>query len=375
MQIQKNKNRRLKRILIPCGIFFGMVLAFILIAPVFISGNFIQQKVNQLIEDRFKHNNQVGSVSFHWPNRINISYLTIQREEQNKDSFIHFENIQGTLKLFPLLFRKITVKKLSIQLINYENRLLVKDLVTDRLSFNNGIISTHTRLNVNEGPTTIKGLIDLHQKKPVFDLAFDAKDVHVTQDVPFLDLLPVFKVKDGEIGGMLSVAGSLRGKGAGKEIFNKKLDADVKLEVRDGYVRGNKLFSSILEIMGKKDLYSFDSMEAVIQIKEGKIYAQKIEIQSPLMNLNATGKSEFEGSISYDVIVKINKEHLGKDAEKIAGLVLKQNELPIEIRGTIKDPRVAVKLDKDSLEHVVKGLVNDFLHTSKEKRKKEKKDN
>jgi hypothetical protein len=93
------------------------------------------------------------------------------------------------------------------------------------------------------------------------------------------------------------------------------------------------------------------------------------------MSMNASGVAEFEGSISYDALVKLNKEYLRGDIEKIAGLVLKENSLPIEIRGTTKNPRVAIKLEKDNLEHIVKGLVNDFLHTSKEKRKKEKKNN
>jgi len=375
MQIQRNKRSRLKGIIISCGIFFGIALAVILIIPIFISGNFVQQKVTQTIEDRFKYINQVGPVSFHWPNSITIAYLTIQRQEQNRDSPIHFENIQSTFELLPLLFKKIIVKKLSIQRINYENRLLIKDLVTDKFSFIDGVISTHTRLRINEGPTTMKGVIDLRQKKPAFDISFEAKGIHITQDIPALDLLPIFTVKEGEIGGIMSVEGYMRGKGLGKEIFNKKLVADIKLDVRDGYIRGNELLSSILEIMGEENLYSFDSMKALIQIKDGKVYTQKMDIQSPLMSLNASGMAEFEGPISYDAMVRFNKEHLSKDVEKIAGLVLKENELPIEIRGTTKDPRVAVKLDKDSLEHIVKGLVNDFLHTPKEKHKKEKKNN
>ena len=77
---------------------------------------------------------------------------------------IRFEEIRGTLKLLPLLFKKIVVKKISIREINYENRLLMKDLVTDKFSFKDGVVSTRVRLSVNEGPTAIKGVIDLRQK-------------------------------------------------------------------------------------------------------------------------------------------------------------------------------------------------------------------
>ena len=177
------------------------------------------------------------------------------------------------------------------------------------------------------------------------------------------------------MGGILSLKGYLRGNGLGKEILNKKLVADMKLEVKNGYIKGNKLLSSILEIIGVKDAYSFDLMEAVIQIKDGKISTPKMDIHSPLLSLNASGMTKLDGSISYDAAVKFNKEHMGKDVEKIAGLLLKQDALPIEIRGTTKDPKVSVKLPKENLENLVKGLVNDFLSNPKEKQKKEKKNN
>ncbi|MEP9412255.1 MAG: hypothetical protein HRF42_12830 [Candidatus Brocadia sp.] len=367
----KNKRTRFRRIVISCGIVLCVALVVILIVPIFISGDFIQRKVTQTLKDRFSYISQVGPVSFHWPNRVNISSLTIQRHGQNKEALIHFENIHSTLRLLPLLLKKIDVKKISIQQINYENRLLIKDLVTYKFSFRDGVVSAHTRLYINEGPATIKGVIDLRQKSPAFDLAFEAKDIYITQDIPALELFPLFTVKGGEVGGILSIVGSLQGKGLGREIVSKKLVADIKLDVRDGYIRGNKLLSSILEILGEKDLYSFDSMETLIRIKDGKVCTQKVDMQGPLMSLNASGMAEFEGSISYDAVVRFNKEHLGKDVKKIAELVLKQNELPIEIRGTTKDPRVAVKLNKENLEHVIKGLVNDFLLNSKKKQEKE----
>ena len=373
MQMQTNKGTWLKRVVISCGIIFCVGLAVVLIIPAFISGDFIRQKVTQILDDRFKSVHQVGAFSFRWPSQINISYITIHKQEENGKDPIRFEEIQGTLKLLPLLFKKIVVKKISIREINYENRLLLKNLVTDKFSFNNGVVSTRARLSVNEGPTAIKGMIDLRQKNLTVDLSIEAKDIHITQDIPFLSILPVFSTKEGEVGGILSFKGYLRGKGLSREILNKKLVADMKLEVRNGYIRGNKLLSSILEIIGVKGAYSFDLMEAVIQIKDGRISTPKMDIQSPLLSLNASGVTKLDGSISYDATVRFSKEHMDKNVEKIAGLLLKENALPIEIRGTTRDPKVSVKLSKDNLEHLVKGLVNDFLSNPKEKHKKEKK--
>lgn len=370
--MQTNKRTWLKWLVISCGIGFCITVVVIFVAPIFISKNFLKQKIDQTLAGRLESVHQVGPVSFNWPNRVNISYLIIQRQKQNTASSIRFENIQGTVKLLPLILKKIVVKKIDIREINYENRLLVKDLVTDKFSFENGIIYTSVRLNVNEGPTTIKGSVDLKPEKPVFDILINAKDINITQDVPNINLLPIFIVKEGEIGGVLSLEGSVRGKGTGKEMLNKKLDANINLTIKDGHISGNKLISSILEIIGTKDAYSFDLMEAVIQIKNEKIHTQKMNIHGHVMSLSASGTTEFEGKISYDAIVKFNKELLSKDIEKIADLVLKQNELPVEIRGTTKDPKVAVKISKDNLENLVKGLVSDFLDDHKEKHKKER---
>ena len=99
----------------------------------------------------------------------------------------------------------------------------------------------------------------------------------------------------------------MRGKGTGKEMLNKKLDANINLTIKDGHISGNKLISSILEIIGTKDAYSFDLMEAVIQIKNEKIHTQKMNIHGHVMSLSASGTTEFEGKISYDAVVKFNK--------------------------------------------------------------------
>lgn len=371
MQIN-NKRSVLKWVAISFGIVLCITFITILTVPLGVSESFIGRKVAQALGDKFESLREIGPISFHWPNQINISYLVIQKQEIKGEFPIRAEDIQGTVKLLPLLTKELILKKISIQQINYENQFLVKNFVTDEFSFKNDIIFIRARLCVNDGPTMIRGTIDLHEKEPVFDAFVNAKDVHITQDVLAVRLLPLFAMKEGEIGGILSLNGSIKGKGLGKRAVNEELNADMNIKVRDGYIRGNKLFSSLLEIAGIKDMYLFDLMEAVIQIKDDKIYTQKMEIKGPLMSMDASGMAEFEGTISYDVAVTFHKEHLSEDVEKIASLVLGQNALPVEIRGTTKEPKISVKLHKNNLEHLLKDLVNDFLATSKEKHRKGK---
>jgi uncharacterized protein involved in outer membrane biogenesis len=366
--MQVNRATVLKRIIIFCGIAIGIVSAIILIPSAFISSNLVRQKITQIAKDRSESIHEVGPLSFHWPNRIHITYLILQKENQHVDTPVRFDDIQATVKLFPLILKKFVAKKIFIRQINYENRFLIKDFVTDEFSYENDTITTCAHCYLNEGPASVKGTINFHQKKPVFDLSIEGKDIYITQDVPALNLLPIFTGKEGEIGGILSLSGRVQGKGMGKDVLNKKLTADINIHIRDGYIRGNKLVSSILEIVGAKDSYSFDSLNTMIQINEGKIYTPNMDARGPLLDLNASGTVELEGTISYDVVVKFHKEHLSKDIEKIARFVLNENELPVEIRGTTKDPKVSVKLPKNSLEHIIQGLANDFLHSSKKKK-------
>ncbi|KKO18122.1 MAG: AsmA-like C-terminal region-containing protein [Candidatus Brocadia sp.] len=368
MQIQR---AWLTWIIIACGLAVGIPLATILILPSFISEDFLQQEVARTIKERFEPVRQIGRVSFHWPNKVAISSLTIQREDRRPEAQILLENIQGTLQLLPALWKEIAVKKIDIRQMNYENRLLVEDLVTDTFSFKKGVLTIHARFKANDGPAAVRGVIDLHQKRPVFDLTFEAKGMQLTRDIPVISLIPIFVVKEGDIGGVLSLSGSLQGNGMGRDILNKELTATVNFTVQDGYIQGNKVLSSLLEMLGEPDRYSFDSLDAVVRIKDGKIFTQKMEMQGPLAKITASGTAEFEGAISYDAQVQFHKERMGTGIEKIAGLVLEHQTLPIEIRGTTKDPKVAVKLNKENLEHLFKGLVNDFLH----KPKKEKKQN
>ncbi len=369
--MQKNRVVWLKWIAIICGIVGSIGAVIVYVVSGNISENFIQERVAQVLEDRFPFAHRVGTVSLSWPNQVVISYLVIEQREKGKESPIVIEDIHGRLKLIPLLFKKFIVEKLSSQQINYKNQLLIKGLITDHFSLKKDRVNFSAHLNINDGPATLKGTIDLCQKKPVFNILFDAKDMQVTQDVPLLQVLPLFRVREGEIGGIMSVNGYARGEGRGKNALNEKLDVNANLTVRDGYIRGNKLLSSILDIIGAKDTYSFQTMEAIIQIRDSKINTPKMDVQGPVMSLTASGMSAFDGTISYDAMVRFDKKYLGKNAEKVADLFLREDAIPFEIRGTTKNPRVSVKLNRDKIDQLVKGLVDDFL-SKKEKHKKTK---
>lgn len=366
MHKRLNKRAWIKGIVIYGGITFCLLVTAILVIPAYVTENLVKEKVARALEGRSHHVSRIGDISFHWPNHVRISCIVI---EHHTETPIQFEDVLISVKTFPLLFRNFVIKKISIRQINYENRLLIQDLVTSKFSFKKNVLFTQARFLLNEGPASIEGTVDISQGEPIFDLSLNASDVHITQDVPFLSLLPMFEVKDGEVGGLLDLRGSIRGSGLGKEMLNKTLVANLILTIRDGYVRGNKLISSLLDIIGTKKAYTFDLMEALIEVKDGKICTPKVTMNGPILSLNASGTAALDGAISYDAIIRFNKEYLSKDMKKISKMISQKNELPVEIRGTTKDPSIAIKLCKDNLEQLIKGLVTDFTKDSKKAKK------
>ncbi|MEK7359176.1 MAG: AsmA-like C-terminal region-containing protein [Planctomycetota bacterium] len=371
MQIRLNKMAWIKGILIYGGITVCLaVTAILVIIPAYISEDFVKEKVAGELEGKSYHVTKLEGISFHWPGNIRISCLVVQNQGRPTDAPIQFDDVSISVKTLPILFKNFVAKNISIRKINYENQLLIQDLVTSKFSFKKNVLSMQAQFLLNEGATSIEGTVDVSQGTPIFALSLTASDVHITQDVPFLCLLPMFEVKDGELAGLLSLSGSIRGSGTGKEMLNNTLVANLALTVKDGYVKGNKLLSSLLDIMGTKKTYSFDLMEALIEVKDGKISTPKVTMSGQMMSLTGSGTAAFDGTISYDATIRFNKEYLSKDMEKISRMALSNNELPVEIRGTAKSPKIAVVLYKDNLEQLVKGLISDFTKDSKKKTKK-----
>ncbi|MBF8277263.1 MAG: AsmA 2 protein [Candidatus Brocadiaceae bacterium] len=371
MHMRLNKMAWIKGLLIYGGITVCLALtAILVIIPAYVSEDFVKEKVTGELEGKSYHVTKLEGLSFHWPGNVHISSLVVQNQDRPTNDPIQFEDVSISVKALPLLFKNFVAKNISIRKINYENQFLIQDLVTSKFSFKKNMLSIQAQFLLNEGATSIEGNVDVSQGSPIFDLSLTARDVHITQDVPFLCLLPMFAVKDGELAGMLSLSGSIRGSGTGKEMLNNTLVANLALTVKDGYVKGNKLISSLLDIMGTKKTYSFDLMEASIEIKDGKINTPKVTMSGQMMSLTGSGTAAFDGTISYDATIRFNKEYLSKDMEKISKMALSNNELPVEIRGTAKSPKVAIVLYKDNLEQLVKGLISDFTKDSKKKTKK-----
>ncbi|MCF6150122.1 MAG: AsmA-like C-terminal region-containing protein [Candidatus Kuenenia sp.] len=366
MQIQENKILWIKWLIISLCLIFLIAAIFLFVYPYLISEKSITQKTVLFLENKLPSSAQIGTVSYRWPNQIQISRITVQKEDKDAETTTQFNDIQGTLNLFPLLLKKIIFKKIEIKQINYENSLLIEDLFTDTLSVKDNVIITHAHCRTNGGNTHIHGVIKLSKNKPEYNVTVEAKDVYITQEMPVLRDLPLFKTEGSEAGGILSIEGNISGKEFGKKTLNKHLKGRFTLRIRNGYMKSMSLFSSLSEIIAINELYSFDLLETEVQIKEETIYTPRAIIDSQLLKLDASGMIGFGGKLFYNANVTVNEKLLNADIEKLAGTAFTQNAMPLEITGTVNDPKISIKLSQDNIEQLVKELTNDFLHTNKE---------
>ena len=372
MQMQKKKVLWIKWLVVSFCLTSLVVAISIFVFPTLFFEKSITQKAVLLLENRLPSSAQTGTVSYHWPNQIHVSYIILQKQNSDQKTTTQFDDIQGTLKLFPLLWNQVIFQKIEVKQINYENSLLIEDLFTDTLSLKDGVITTHAQFKANGGKTYLHGVIELNRDIPEFNITIKAHDVYITQEMPVLRDLPLFKNNGSEAGGILNIEGYLAGKGFGRNTLNKDIKGNFTLSIRNGYIKSNVLFSALSEIITINDFYSFDLLETEVRIKDETMYTPKAIVDSKLLKMEASGMIGFGGKLFYKANITVNERFVNKDIEKITGTAFRQNAIPLEIRGDINNPKISIKLSQENVEQLVRGIVNDFLRTDKEAKKEGK---
>src|SRR4030067_59176 len=138
MQMQKKKVLWIKWLVVSFCLTSLVVAISIFVFPTLLFEKSITQKAVLLLENKLPSSAQTGTVSYRWPNQIRISHIILQKQNSDQKTTTQFDDIQGTLKLFPLLWNQVIFQKIEVKPINYENSLLIEDLFTDTLSLKDG---------------------------------------------------------------------------------------------------------------------------------------------------------------------------------------------------------------------------------------------
>ncbi|MFQ5713762.1 MAG: AsmA-like C-terminal region-containing protein [Candidatus Scalinduaceae bacterium] len=197
---------------------------------------------------------------------------------------------------------------------------------------------------LNEGQGNISAKANLKEEKPPLDFSLNLSDVRINQKMDILAYaIPLLPASDGQISGMFNLMLNAKGNGLNwQDGLSKSLNAVGEINIKDGYIKGDKIISNIL----KKEGYSFDDIVTQFKINDEKIFVDNLRVNSKDFNIGLSGWTSFDGQIEYSADADVVGKYIGGDAEKILGMLGKGSKLPIVITGTVNNPRLAFKWPK-----------------------------
>jgi hypothetical protein len=233
---------------------------------------------------------------------------------------------------------------ISIDTIKYDT-YKITDLKS-KLQLNDGLFTTKDfAFKLNEGPGSVLAKANLKEEKPSLDFSLNLSDVRINNQK--MDILayaiPILPASDGQISGIFNLMLNAKGKGLNwQDGLSKSLNAVGEINIKDGYIKGDKIISNIL----KKEEYSFDDIVTQFKINDEKIFVDDLQVNSKDFNIGLSGWTSFDGQIEYTADAEVVGRYIGGDAEKILGMLGKGSKLPIVITGTVNNPRLAFKRPK-----------------------------
>jgi hypothetical protein len=231
----------------------------------------------------------------------------------------------------------------SIDTIKYDS-YKVTDLKSG-IQLDDGLFTTKDFVfKLNEGQGNVSAKVNLKEENPPFDFGLSLSDVRINQKMDILAYaMPILPASDGQISGMLNMMLKADGNGLNwQDELSKSLNAVGEINIKDGYVKGDKIISNIL----KKEEYGFDDIVTQFRINNEKIFVDNLKVNSKDFNIGLSGWTSFDGRIEYTADAEIVGKYIGGDAEKILGMLGKGSKLPIVITGTVNNPRLAFKWPK-----------------------------
>ena len=244
-----------------------------------------------------------------------------------------------------------TIKYDAYEIKDFKSRFLLDD----------GFFTTKDfAFKLNEGPGTISASANLKEEKP--SLVFDMKlsDVFINQNMDLLAyIVPVLAAPDGKISGKLSMMFNAKGNGLNwQDDLSKSLNGQGEIDIKDGYIKGGKITSKILQTFGKAEEYEFDNISTKFVINDSKISNDDISINGKDFNIGLSGWTSFDGQLEYSADAEAVGKLIGGDANRILGGMSKGTKLPIVITGTINKPRLAFKWPKpQEIGNILQGIL------------------
>jgi hypothetical protein len=213
---------------------------------------------------------------------------------------------------------------------------------------------------LNDGPCTVLASADLKKEKP--PLTFDMKlsDANINQNMDILAyIVPVLAAPEGKLSGKLNMQLKANGNGLNwKDDLSKSLNGEGEIEVKDGYIKGGKVTSKILNAVGGRGEYEFDKITTRFVISDSKIINDDISVNGKEFDIGLSGWTSFDGRIEYSANAEALSKHVGRDGRKILGALSQDSTLPIVVTGTIDKPKLSFKWPKpQEIGNILQGII------------------
>ncbi|MCP4252447.1 MAG: AsmA family protein [Candidatus Scalindua sp.] len=229
------------------------------------------------------------------------------------------------------------------------------------LALDDGFFTTKDFLfTLNDGPCTVLASADLKEEKP--SLIFDMKlsDASINQNMDILAyIVPVLAAPEGKLTGTLNMQFNAKGNGLNwQDDLSKSLKGEGEIDIKDGYVKGGKVMSKVLEAIGGKREYEFEQIITRFVIEDSKVINDDISVNGEEFDIGLSGWTSFDGRIEYSADAEGLGNHLGGDAEKILGAFSGGAKLPIVVTGTINKPKLSFKWPKpENIGSILQGIL------------------
>lgn len=248
---------------------------------------------------------------------------------------------------------------ISIDNINY-NAYEIKDFRTG-LTLGDGFFTTKDfSFILNEGTGTVMANANLKEEKPPLIIDMKLSDVNINQNMDLLAfLVPVLAAPEGKLTGKLNMIFNAKGSGLNwQDDLSKSLNGEGEIDIKEGYIKGGKVTSKILKILGEEGEYEFDQITTKFVISDSKIHNDDISVNGEEFDIGLSGWTSFDGRLEYSANAEALDKYVGRDAKRILQNMSKDSKLPIVVTGTISSPKLAIKWPKaQDVGNILQGIL------------------
>ncbi|WP_261815617.1 AsmA family protein [Vibrio gallicus] len=238
----------------------------------------------------------------------------------------------------------------------------LQDVFTN-LAIKGGVFNLKAlKARLYQGSIDAKAIVNAKSTTPSYDLDAKVKGVKIApllKDVADNDMLE----------GSGNITLDLKGKSLIPDKLKQNIAGDINMSLNDGAVNGINVAQIIrtnyAKFRGQKvpaepevKKTDFSSMSASVRLNKGTAYISKINAQSPLMRIDASGQANYIAE-TMDMLAKTSivgslEGQGGKSLDDLKGLTL-----PIRAKGSWTDPKISLDLaalQKQELERNKKKL-------------------